>query len=262
MKLELENQKILITGSQSGIGKGIAESFLKENASVILTGRKKKILSQTHSELKKKYPTSEVFQFLGDLNNNEKLDELLKFIKFSTKSIDHLICNIGNGVSENTFNPNLDEFKRMLEINLLNAVRMVDLIYPFLRESAKLEKSFPSVIFIGSICGVESIGCPVAYAASKSALVSYAKNISLILGRKGIRVNIVSPGNIYFEGSTWEKKKNDNPDFVKKLIKEKVPLQCFGDIEDVSNSVVFLASKKSKFVNGANWIVDGGQTQS
>ena len=66
--------------------------------------------------------------------------------------------------------------------------------------------SYPGITFIGSICGVETLGCPVAYASAKSALISYAKNISRPMGRQGIRVNIVTPGNILFTGSTWEKK--------------------------------------------------------
>ena len=77
-------------------------------------------------------------------------------------------------------------------------------------------------------------------------------------GEEGIRVNVVSPGNIMFPGSTWEKKIEEDPRKVDEMLKNEVPLQCFGNIEDVA-CVVFLASKRAKFVNGANWIVDGGK---
>jgi len=102
----------------------------------------------------------------------------------------------------------------------------------------------------------------VAYSSAKSALVSYAKNISFPLGRKGIRVNVVSPGNIMFKGSTWEKKLEEDREKVDEMLKNDVPLQCFGNIDDIANTIVFLASRCSKFVNGANWIIDGGQTRS
>ena len=62
--------------------------------------------------------------------------------------------------------------------------------------------------------------------------------------------------------STWAKKIQEDPKKVDKMLKNEVPLQCFGNIEDVANTIVFLASKCAKFVNGANWVVDGGQTRS
>ena len=65
-----------------------------------------------------------------------------------------------------------------------------------------------------------------------------------------------------FPGSTWEKKLANNPKKINAMLKNEVPLQCFGDIDDVMSMIVFLASKKAKFVNGANLVVDGGQTRS
>ena len=150
----------------------------------------------------------------------------------------------------------------MLEINLLNAVGIVNRLYPLLEKNVSKVGSSPSITFISSICGVETLGCPVAYASAKSALISYSKNISLPLGRKGIRVNTVTPGNIMFSGSIWEKKIKEDKKKVDEMLKNEVPLQCFGGTEDIASAVVFLASGKAKFVNGANWVIDGGQTRS
>jgi 3-oxoacyl-[acyl-carrier protein] reductase len=65
-----------------------------------------------------------------------------------------------------------------------------------------------------------------------------------------------------FSGSTWDKKIEKDPEKINMMLKNEVPLQCFGDIEDVANAVVFLASERAKFVSGANWVIDGGQTRS
>ena len=65
-----------------------------------------------------------------------------------------------------------------------------------------------------------------------------------------------------FPGSTWEKKIAENPEKVDAMLKNEVPLQSFGNIEDIANIIVFLTSNRAKFVNGANWVVDGGQTRS
>ena len=75
-----------------------------------------------------------------------------------------------------------------------------------------------------------------------------------------IRVNVISPGNIFFRGGTWDIKKKKNPTLVRKIIREKVPLQRFGKPEEVANLVTYICSEKASFINGAIIRIDGGQT--
>ena len=262
MKMELNNQSILITGSGSGIGRGIAEELSKENALIILTDRKKEALENTFTQFSNLYGKDKVLSFLGDLSIPDKVQSLYNFIGDKLGNLTHLVCNIGSGRSVPPLEEDMIEFQRMLDINILNAVGIVNKFLSLLEKSVSKEGCYPSITFVGSICGVEAIGCPVAYASAKSALISYAKNISIHLGKKGIRVNVVSPGNIMFPGSTWEKKIEEDPKKIDTMLKNEVPLQCFGNIEDIANTIIFLASKRAKFVNGANWVVDGGQTRS
>ena len=262
MDLELSGKRVLVTGSGSGIGRGIAEGFLKEKALAILSDLNETFLNNTSKEFSNLYGRDKVLIFFGDLKKSEMLEILYQFIIEKIGGLDHLVCNIGSGKSVPPLDEDVTEFQRMLDINLLNAVGVVNQLLPLLEKSVSKDSCFPSITFVGSICGVETLGCPVAYASAKSALVSYAKNISFPLGRKGIRVNVVSPGNIMFPGSTWGKKIEEDPEKVDVILKNEVPLQCFGDVKDVSNAVVFLASNRAKFVNGANWVIDGGQTRS
>lgn len=260
MKTGLKNQYVLITGSSSGIGKGIAEGFLKEGSKVILTGRKKNILNIAYSELEKKYKQENILKFQGDLSNKKILNKLHQTIIKKSIVLNHIVCNIGSGKSLPILSEDVTEFKRMMMINLYSAVGIVNLLIPLLQNGTNNNSS--SITFIGSICGIERIGCPIAYAASKAALLSYAKNISFPLGKKGTRVNVVSPGNILFEGSTWQKKIENEPKKISMIIKNDVSLGRLGEVEDVANVVVFLASECAKFISGSNFVVDGGQTKS
>jgi|TARA_B100002003_G_scaffold132194_1_gene122208 3-oxoacyl-[acyl-carrier protein] reductase len=262
MNMGLNNQSVLITGSGSGIGRGIAKGFIKEKALVIFTGRDERALENTASEFSNLYGKDKILYFLGDLQLPDTLQSLNNFITNKAGGLNHLVCNIGSGKSVPPLDEDVSEFQRMLDINLLNAVGIVNQFFPLLEKSVSKDGCFPSITFVGSICGVETLGCPVAYASAKSALISYAKNISFPMGKKGIRVNVVSPGNIMFPGSTWEKKIAEDPEKVDAMLKNEVPLQCFGNIEDIANTIVFLASERAKFVNGANWLIDGGQTRS
>ena len=75
-------------------------------------------------------------------------------------------------------------------------------------------------------------------------------------------VNLIAPGNILTKGGMWDKKSKNEPDFVYKMLNEKVPLNCFGLPEDVSNLALFISSNKANFITGSCFIVDGGQTIS
>ena len=112
------------------------------------------------------------------------------------------------------------------------------------------------------ICGSEKINnAPLGYSLAKSSLNFYVKLISDKLSKKGITINSIAPGNIYFKGSTWEKHLKKNHRKTINYIKENVPQGKFGTIDDVANLCEFLSSDKSKFITGATYIIDGGQTR-
>jgi len=261
MDLNLKNQNILVTGSSRGIGKGIAESFLKEHANIIITGRDEADLKKATKYFTTKYGEKKVIPFKGDLQQSPVLQMLKDCIIEKLGDLNHLVCNIGGGNSVDLLQEDTNEFKRMLDINLLNSVAIVQEMLPLLKKSACRKRFETTITLIGSICGIEAIGCPIAYASAKSALEAYAKNIARPLGKIGIRVNIVSPGNIIFPGSTWENKLAMDRMSVESMLAKEVPLNQMGTPEDVANVVIFLASNRAKFITGANWVVDGGQTR-
>lgn len=261
MELGLDGDWALITGSSRGIGKGIADAFLKEGARVVLTGRSEGELRATADELAARYGSDNVLSIAGDLGAVEDMAQLTDTVRNQLGRLDHLVCNIGSGRSVPPLEEDTTEFQRMLDINLITAVATVSSLAPLL-EAASSERGSATITFIGSICGVEALGCPVAYAAAKSGLNAYAKNISRPLGEKGIRVNVVSPGNVVFPGSTWERKRNEDAAAVEAMLAREVPLGRLGEVGEIASVVVFLASRKAAFVHGTNWVVDGGQLRS
>ena len=95
---------------------------------------------------------------------------------------------------------------------------------------------------------------------AKAALNFYLKSLSHYLSFLGVKINVISPGNIFFDGSVWDKKMKKNKKATKDLIRKTVPLNKFGTVNDITSMVSYLVSKKSEFITGANFVIDGGQT--
>lgn len=258
MELGLANSRILVTGSSRGIGYGIASQFLQEGASVVLTGRNELKLRLAKDMLAKKFDADRIEIFAGDLGDSAVRQGLNAALL--TKGLDHLVCNVGSGRSVPILQETMEEWRRMLDFNLLHSAGVVQDLRSLLATSAQV-KGGASLTFVGSICGIEAIGCPLAYASAKAALWAYAKNLVRPLAMDGIRVNMVSPGNIIFPGSVWETKLAQDSTVVQNMLDREVPLRRFGSLDEIAAAIVFLASPRASFITGANLVVDGGQTR-
>jgi len=243
---EFIGKKVLITGSSRGIGYEIGKLFVNNGASVIFTGRNKTLnLEKIRNS----------FYFSCDLTKEEDIDDLFNYTKdVFDNELNILICNLGNGKISNKSNYKKREWEETFNLNFFSSVYTIQ---KFLDNFAKSQNQ--SITCISSICGNAAIGCPLPYSVAKSALNSYVKNLSKIIASQKIRINSVSPGNIFFPGSTWDQKlKNDYSD-TNNYIQSNVPLQRFGSIKNISELVLFLSSSSSSFTTGSNFVVDGGQ---
>ena len=257
MELELRDKRVLVTGSSRGTGLGIAEAFLTEGARVILTGRQAKALSQATKKLKSIHGQNRVLDFRGDLQRPGAIQRLLRTIRKKWGGLDILVLNLGSGRSVPGLEVSESEWHRVLALNLISSMETLRQAVALLSKGRD-----PSVTFIGSIAGLEVLGAPVAYGAAKAALRHALKSAARLLAPKKIRVNMVAPGNIFFEGGTWDQKVKENKKAVKKMLENEVPLGRFGTVEEVSAPVLFLSSRGASFITGACLVVDGGQTRA
>ncbi len=235
---------IFITGSSEGIGLHIGKKFLAENFQVIINSRKK---------LKKKLKNLDHIK--GDMTNVQDVKKISKIIKKRVKRLDVLVCNVGYGKYKYNEFPSLKEIQDSLNKNFYSCFLILNELKNF------LIKSKSKIICISSICGSEIIkNAPISYSISKSLLNIYLKHLSKSFAKNGVNLNIVSPGNILFDGSTWDKKMKKNKKNTIKYIKDNVPVNKFGSPKDIANAVFFLSSKENNFISGANLLIDGGQT--
>lgn len=239
----------LVSGSTRGIGLGIAKALLKDGFRVAINGRDPAIVANLSKEL-------HAVPVPGDVTDPAGCRAVTDMLSSTWSRLDTLICNVGSGKSVPPGSETPDEWDRMLRLNLLSAANLI----------SACEELFPpeggAIVCVSSICGREVFDAPATYSAAKAALNAYIASIARPLARKNIRINAVAPGNILFEGGTWDRKLSEDRAAVEQMIARDVPLSRFGTVEDVANAVSFLVSPAASFITGSILLVDGGQHRS
>jgi NAD(P)-dependent dehydrogenase (short-subunit alcohol dehydrogenase family) len=140
------------------------------------------------------------------------------------------------------------------EVDVMGPVRAIEAVLPTMTE-----KGEGSIVLIATTSAGEAMGGPQAYNAMKASLVTLGKQLALAHGKDGIRVNVVSPGPIEFEGGNWEMIKGTMEKFYQGMLR-KQPAGRFGKPEEIARAIAFLASPAASWCNGSHLVVDGGFT--
>lgn len=246
-----DEQKIaLVTGSSKGIGKHIALKLAKEGYHVVLTARNQSELSETCREFSNMGLSCSFVA--GDMTSETGLSAALDTIS-NLGRLDVLVTNIGSGKTPNEVTVSTTEWKRVFDINFFSTVEAINIFMCI------LEKSKGQIVCISSIAGIEKITAPISYSVAKAAVISLVKNMMRPLSEKQMRINSISPGNVWIDNGSWDNKMKTDPERVKNIIENQVALKKFVQPEEIANAVWFAVSTPS--VTGQNITVDAGQTR-
>ena len=254
MNLNLNNKKVLVTGASRGIGLAISETFLEEGANVCMVSRGSDQLYVNEKKLQDTFGLESIFTYACDCSVLESLDSLLNKVEEKWSELDVVIVNVGNGESVKDPFPETKEWERTWNNNFESALQTARIFLPM------LIKNKGSLLFVSSIAGIEAFGAPTEYSTAKAAVIALAKNLSRKLASEGVRVNVIAPGNVYFDGGSWDSKLKEDEDFVHEIIRSNVPMNRFATPKEIADSAVFLSSDRAQFITGATLVIDGGQT--
>jgi NAD(P)-dependent dehydrogenase (short-subunit alcohol dehydrogenase family) len=248
MDLGLKGRRAVITGASRGIGRAIAEALAGEGANLAICARGAEGVEAAKKELEKK--GVKVFAKAVDVANGDALRGFVEESAQALGGIDVLVANVSamSGQGEAAWKANFD-------IDLMGTVRSCEAALPHLIKSGQ-----GSVVVIGTTAAVETFGGPGGYGALKAALVNYASNLAHAVAGKNVRVNVVSPGPVYFEGGAWAMIQKAMPPFYEQTLKA-CPQGRMGTPEEVARAVTFLASPASSLITGVNLVTDGGFTK-
>lgn len=249
MDLGLKGKSAIITGSTRGIGRAIAERLAAEGVNVGIGARDEEATAEAGRELAKH--GVKVFAKAVNVKDAEAYKAWLEEGIEALGGLDIFVPNVSGGGG-------MDSEKnwwRNFEIDVLHTVRGAETCLPALKKSGA-----GAIVIIGSTNAVETFMGPMAYNAMKAALITYGKQLSQFVARKGVRVNTVSPGPIYFDGGAWEMIKGTMPKVYEDTVAQ-IPAGRMGTPEEVANVVAFLASPAASLVTGINLVADNGFTK-
>ena len=238
----LKNKNIIVTGASGGIGNSIVEKLYDNGVNILATGTRVEKLE----ELKKKFKNIKILKF--DISQHGKIEE---FINSATEelggSLDCIVNNAGITKDNLTIRMSLEEWTKVIDINLTST---------FLMSKYSIKKMLKNksgkIINITSVVGHTGNIGQANYTASKAGIVAMSKSLAIEYAKKNINVNCVSPGFI----STAMTDQIDEK--FKEVIIAKIPANRLGKPEDVANTVVFLSSSESDYINGETIHVNGG----
>jgi len=188
--MKLKNLNALITGGSQGLGKVIAEFFLREGANVVICSRGEKKLLATRAELAKKFPSQKVFAKTCDVSSEAQVNELVAFALRELGSLDALVLNAGiYGPMGATESVSLDEWKRALEINLYGVLLPSRAVIPHFKKAGR-----GKIIVLSGGGATNPLPNISAYAASKAAVIRLMETLAEELKTFQVDVNAIAPG--------------------------------------------------------------------
>ena len=258
MKIDLAGKKALIGGSSKGIGLGIASQLAESGASVCLMARNKSKLEEIINQL----PNSENHSYLiVDFSNFEEYKIKIEAY-LENNQVDILVNNTQGPSAGNSLSKDIDSYQEAFDLLFKSIVYTTSLIVP------KMQKNkWGRIINVTSVSVKEPLNYLVLSNSIRSAVVAWAKSLSVDVGKDGVTVNSILTG--YFDTErikelNKEKSKslNISEDEVLEKMKSLVPINRLGKTEEYGYLVSFLSSDKASYINGASIPIDGGLLKS
>ena len=255
MDLGLNGKVAIVTGSSRGLGLAAATALVDEGVHVVMCARGADALGRAAAELRNRAAgRAKVIAVSADVSTQAGVEAIIADTIRECGRIDVVVNNVGLGKGADLEGTTDADWQEAFDQTLFPAIRMSRLAVPHLR------KQGGAIVIVSSIFGRES-GGRMTYNAVKAAEISLTKSMALQLAKDQIRVVSVAPGSILFEGGSWWKRQQADPDGIAQFVKQELPFGRFGKPEEVGSVIAFLASPKASWISGTTVVVDGCQSR-
>lgn len=242
MDLGLKGKRGIVTGGSAGIGAAIVEQLAREGCDVFFCGRSGSRIAELEARLVSRR-SSEWGRIQGSVVDVANRDAVASWLA-AIGSCDIAVAN-ASALS--------GEWAQAVTVDMQGTINL------FEEASARVVDG-GAITYVGSkAASFATPGVP-AYGAMKAAMAHYAKSRSAALIHRGIRVNVVSPGDTFVEGGFWDNIRRSAPEAYADAVSAN-PMGRLGQPEEIARIVVFISSPAASFVAGSNWYADGGATE-
>jgi 3-oxoacyl-[acyl-carrier protein] reductase len=241
----LTGQVALVTGASRGLGKAIAVALAAEGATIAAVARSEEALKETLETIRTAGGVAE--GFAGDVSDGAAMDALVEKIAKRFEKIDVLVNNAGVTRDGLLARMTSEAWDTVINTNLKGAFNLTRTVGRMM-----VRQRSGRIINISSVVGLMGNAGQANYAASKAGLIGFSKSVAREFASRGITCNVICPG---FIETDMTKALSD--DLRKKLL-EHIPLQRFGQPEDVAGVAAFLCSPAANYITGQILTVDGG----
>lgn len=244
-RFRLDGKVAVVTGASSGLGVAFAQALAEAGADVVLGARREERLAETGKLIEsagRKFAAKKT-----DVTKPEECDALIAYAVEKFGKVDILVNNAGVGTAVPSTKETPDQYRDVLEINLMGAYWMAQAF-------ARANKDGGVIVNISSVLGLRPQGLPqAAYASSKAGLIGLTRDLAAQwTGRKGIRVNALAPGFFPSEMS------DQLPKEMVAMLQQFTPAGRLGDPAELAATLIWLVSDASSYVTGITVPVDGG----
>lgn len=248
---KLDGKVALITGASSGIGRATAARFAAEGATLVLVGRDETALEQTASACRE--AGAETQTVIADLDDTEARVRTVREAVTGHGGLDVLVNAAGIIGSGTVLDTSLEDWRRMMSINVDAVFHLMQLALPHLQERRG------TVVNVSSVTGLRAFPGVLAYCASKAAVDQLTRCAALELAASGVRINAVNPGVVV---TRLHRRAGMDEDAYAGFLehgKQTHPLGRVGQPDEIADAILFLACDDSAWITGETLPVDGGR---
>jgi 2-deoxy-D-gluconate 3-dehydrogenase len=245
----LNGRVAIVTGGNTGIGKGIARGFASAGGSIVIAARDKEKTARAEREITEEFKV-DVLGLQCDVRDEEQVQAMTGKVTEVFGRIDILVNNAGINIRKMPQDYSLSEWDEVLDSNLRSVFICSQKVYPAMKEVGG-----GKIINIGSMTSIFGGAKLAPYGTSKGGVMQLTRSLAVAWAQDNIQVNAILPG--WFNTERMKQKHIELPGIHEQVV-ARTPIGRWGDPDDVAGTAIFLASRASDFLTGVALPVDGG----